>query len=101
MPAPSANGKADGTVWDVHPAVEGAGSVSSLPCGWYTIEYVAECQDGVRPAVSPMLFRDRDTALASARALLSAGFLVSRVVGPDFEIGGTTLVALNRVPSSI
>jgi hypothetical protein len=93
MPAPPAKRKADRKVWEAHPAVEGAGSVSSLRSGWYTIEYVAECQDGVRPAVSPMLFRDRDTALASARALLSAGFLVSRVVGPDFEIGGTALVA--------
>jgi hypothetical protein len=101
MPAPSANGKADGKVWEVHPAVEGAGSVSLQRCGWYTIEYVAECHDGVRPAVSPMLFRDRDTALASARALLSAGFLVSRVVGPDFQIGGTALVPVSRVPSSI
>lgn len=101
MLAPSAKGKADGNAWDVRPAVEDAGAVSSQRCQWYTIEYLAERQDGARFVVSAMLFRDRDTALANARVLLSAGFHVSKVAGPDFEIAGAALLTLDRVPSSI
>ena len=60
--------------------------------GWYTIEYL----DGAQPIVSPMLFRDRASALASACALLEAGFSVSKVTGPEFEMSRTALKAYHH-----
>ena len=59
--------------------------------GWYTIEYF----DETLPVVSPMLFRDKESALANACALLRAGFSVLKVTGPDFEMTGTALAAYN------
>jgi hypothetical protein len=60
--------------------------------GWYTIEYL----DGEQPVVSPMVFPDKESALANAYALLRVGFSVSKVSGPDFEISHTSLTAYHQ-----
>jgi len=60
---------------------------------WYTIEYLNEREDGGRRVVSPMVFRDKETALESACALLRAGFPVSKVAGPDFTMSQIALAA--------
>jgi hypothetical protein len=57
----------------------------------YTIEYLDE-RDGPRHVVSPMLFHYKESALASACALLRTGFSVSKITGPEFEISRTSLV---------
>jgi hypothetical protein len=62
----------------------------------YTIEYLEERADGPRYVVAPMFFPDKATALASA--LLRAGFLVSKVTGPGFEMGTTALKAYSVPP---
>jgi hypothetical protein len=41
-----------------------------------------------------MVFRDKETALENARALMDAGITVTRVAGPNFEIGQAGLEAL-------
>ena len=104
MPAPFAKEKVGGNAWEVRHAVyhgtdthSEARSRSRLTGGaWFVIEYVSEREDGAQLVASPMRFRDRDAALASARALLRAGFDVLKVVGPDFEMGGIALVAYLR-----
>ena len=100
MPSPSGKEEADRNAWQVRAAASGckereseaASAYRSPVSGWYTIEYLTD-EHGARPVVSPMLFRDRETALASAVALLQAGFDVLRVAGPDLEISGMALVA--------
>jgi hypothetical protein len=88
--------KVGGNAWEVRAASYGhnakAGAISaSTTDKWYTIEYLSEREAGAQPVVSPMVFSDREAALSSAHALLRAGFSVSRVAGPDFEIDGTSL----------
>jgi hypothetical protein len=46
--------------------------------------------------VSPMFFPDKESALASARALLRAGFSVSKITGPNFEMSHTSLVTFHQ-----
>jgi len=58
----------------------------------YTIEYQ---RDG-RNVVAPLLFPDRESALASACALLRAGFSVSKITGPNFEMSQTVLMAYRQ-----
>jgi len=60
---------------------------------WYTIEYLDKRGDAVQPLLTPMLFRDRDAALSNALALLQAGFSVSKVTGPDFEMNQVAFAA--------
>jgi hypothetical protein len=55
----------------------------------YTIEWL----DDGRVVDIPMVFRDKETALENARALMDAGFVVNRVKGPGFEIGQTEIEA--------
>ena len=60
----------------------------------YTIECVSEGQDrDRRTAVMSMIFDDKETALANACAFLRAGFAVSKVSGPNFEMCQTELAA--------
>jgi len=104
MPSPSAKEKADGNAWEVRRAArrsmgtdsEARSGARLSGGGWYIIEYVSEREDAAQLVASPMHFRDRDTALENACALLSAGFDVLKVVGPDFEMGGMLLVAYLR-----
>src|SRR5262249_6746478 len=49
-----------------------------------------------RQVVSPMFFPDKESALASARALLRAGFSVSKITGPNFEMSHTSLMAFHQ-----
>ena len=59
---------------------------------WYTIECLNE-RDASRPHLMSMVFRDKESALASACALLKAGFPVS-VAGPDgFKMTQNSLAA--------
>jgi len=63
---------------------------------WYTIECLS-AHDSERPRVMAMVFRDREAALASACALMSAGFSVSKVEGPGgFRMSRTSLVAYHQ-----
>jgi hypothetical protein len=60
---------------------------------WYTIECLNE-RDASRPHLMSMVFRDKESALASACALLKAGFPVSQVAGPDgFKMTQNSLAA--------
>jgi hypothetical protein len=43
-----------------------------------------------------MIFRDRETALANACALLRAGYFVSRVAGPEFEMDHVAVAILEQ-----
>lgn len=61
----------------------------------YTIEYLNE-REGLRPVVAAMRFDDRAMALASACALLRAGFSVVKVTGPEFEMSQTALTAYHQ-----
>jgi hypothetical protein len=60
---------------------------------WYTIECRNE-RDASRPHLMSMVFRDKESALANACALLKAGFSVSQVEGPDgFKMMPNSLAA--------
>ena len=59
---------------------------------FYTIEYV----DGPRNVAVPMFFADKENALANACALLRAGFAVSKIVGPGFEMDAAALKAYHQ-----
>jgi len=57
---------------------------------WYTIEYL----DNRNAAVTmPVVFADKEEAIANALALLRAGISVSKVTGPNFEMNRTALAA--------
>jgi len=67
----------------------------------YTIESLVQDDLGDGRSVEiPMVFRDRETALENARALMKAGIGVVKVKGPNFEIGETALRAFFRSQSS-
>jgi hypothetical protein len=53
----------------------------------YVIHYVNVSQQGGVHRVLPMKFQDKEAALDSACALKRAGFRVSKVEGPHFELG--------------
>ena len=44
----------------------------------------------------PVIFADKEEAIANALALLRAGFSVSKVRGPSFEMNETALTAYGR-----
>jgi hypothetical protein len=58
----------------------------------YIIDYLAR----PRQVVAPMFFPDKESALASARALLRAGFSVSKITGQNFEMSHTSLMAYHQ-----
>jgi len=58
---------------------------------WYTIEYLDERRGGA--VTMPVVFADKEEAIANALVLLRAGFSVSKVRGPSFEMNGTALTA--------
>jgi len=60
---------------------------------WYTIEYLNGRDHGAQHLVTPMVFRDKQTALESACVLLRAGFSVVKVAGPGFEMRQVALAA--------
>ena len=91
MPSPFAAEKAGRSAWEVRAATYR--SLGNSGDARYTIEYISDDQAVV---VSPMMFSNKETALANACALLRAGFLVSRVAGPEFEMDYVALAALNK-----
>ena len=61
---------------------------------WYTIEYLDQRNNAV--VALPVIFADKEEAMANAVALLRVGFSVSKVTGPSFEMNGTALTAYSR-----
>ena len=61
---------------------------------WYTIEYLDQRNNAV--VVAPVIFAEKEEAIANALALLRAGFSVSKVTGPSFEMNQTALTAYGR-----
>ena len=61
---------------------------------WYTIEYLDQRNNAV--VALPVIFAGKQEAIANALALLRAGFSVSKVTGPSFEMNGTALTAYGR-----
>jgi hypothetical protein len=59
----------------------------------YTIEYVNQRGGAEQHSVIPMVFWDKQSALEGAGALMKTGVSVSKVEGPDFQMGRTALVA--------
>jgi hypothetical protein len=59
----------------------------------YTIEYLSGRDPGAEHVVTPIIFRNKETALESACVLLKAGFRVFKVAGPGFEMGQAALDA--------
>ncbi|HEV2546212.1 MAG TPA: hypothetical protein VGU20_02645 [Stellaceae bacterium] len=93
MPSPFATEKAGRNACEVRSLDDRGDARNGDGFARYTIEYISDDQAVV---VAPMIFRDKETALASARALLSAGFLVTRVGGPEFEMDYVALAALYK-----
>jgi hypothetical protein len=61
---------------------------------WYTIEYLDQRNNAV--VAVPVIFAEKEEAIANALALLRAGFSVSKVTGPSFEMNRTALTAYGR-----
>ena len=61
---------------------------------WYAIEHFDE-RRGTAVTI-PVVFADWEEAVANAFALLRAGFSVSKVTGPSFEMNQTALTAYGR-----
>ena len=58
---------------------------------WYTIEYFDERRGAA--VTIPVAFVDKEEAITNAFVLLRAGFSVSKVTGPSFEMNRTALTA--------
>ena len=91
MPSPLAPEKAARNAWEVRAATYR--SLESRGDARNGIEYVSNDQAVV---VSSRMFRDKETALANACALLRAGYFVSRVAGPEFEMDHVALAVLEQ-----
>ena len=79
----------------LHPSARGRGAAIM----WYTIVYVDQRDNAA--VTMPVLLASKEAALENACALLKAGFLVSSVSGPDFEMRRTELTAYAKSQQSI
>lgn len=63
----------------------------------YTIEYVDHHDGAERRSTVAMAFRDKQSALDGAAALMRSGISVSKVEGPGFQMHRTALVAYCKI----